>query len=255
MDLITSHDAFLGDQLMIQQPKSGYRAGLDAVMLASVIGVGPDPISVLDVGAGVGTVGLCVARRCQNARVVLLERESLHCTIAQANIAANKLGDRVTVLEADLASQRAIFDRADVLPDRFDFVLANPPYYCEGRGTLSPDPLKAVSHAMPEAELETWVRFMARFAKPGGTVALVHRADALGEILAAFERRFGAVRVLALHPREGDAAHRVIVTGIKGSRAPLQLLAGFVLHGADHGFSPRAQAILRDGAALGSLRL
>ncbi|MFN3623152.1 MAG: methyltransferase, partial [Hyphomicrobium sp.] len=56
--------------------------------------------------------------------------------------------------------------------------------------------------------------------------------------------------ILPLHPRPGDAAHRVIVEGVKGSRAPLQLLAGFVLHTDGNEFTPAAGAILRAGAPL-----
>jgi hypothetical protein len=45
-------------------------------------------------------------------------------------------------------------------------------------------------------------------------------------------------------------AHRIIVQGTKGSRAPLQVLPGFVLHETGNGFTPAAQDILRRGGAL-----
>ena len=53
-----------------------------------------------------------------------------------------------------------------------------------------------------------------------------------------FDARFGALKVLPLHPRAGAPAHRVLVQGIKGSRGPLQLLPGFVLHGDGNAFTP-----------------
>jgi len=56
--------------------------------------------------------------------------------------------------------------------------------------------------------------------------------------------------VLPLHPNAAAAAHRVIVMGRKGSRAPLELLPGFVLHDAKGAFTPQAQAIMRAGSAL-----
>lgn len=91
---------------------------------------------------------------------------------------------------------------------------------------------------------------MAAMARPGGSATLVHRADALGEILAALEGRFGAAVVLPLHPRDGEPASRVLVQALKGSRAPLELRHGLVLHNADHGFRPEVDAILRGGAPL-----
>ena len=63
------------------------------------------------------------------------------------------------------------------------------------------------------------------------------------------EGRFGDIAVAPLFPRAGFAATRIIVQGVKGSRAPTQLLPGLVLHGDDGKFSPSAEAVLRDGAA------
>ena len=58
------------------QPQNGYRAGLDAVLLAAAAPATPG-IRVLDVGAGVGVVGLAVARRIADAHVTLVERDPL----------------------------------------------------------------------------------------------------------------------------------------------------------------------------------
>ncbi len=103
---------------------------------------------------------------------------------------------------------------------------------------------------MPDGELEAWARFMARMTAPGGEATMIHKADALARVLAVFEARFGALKILPLHPRHGTPAHRVLVQGVKGSRSPLQLLPGFVLHGEGNAFTPAAQEILRAGAPL-----
>src|SRR5436305_2101011 len=65
---------------------------------------------------------------------------------------------------------------------------------------------------------------------PGGRFQMIHRADALGAVLAAFGERIGAVAIRPVHPRADAAAIRVLVGGIKGSRAPLTLLPGLTLH-------------------------
>jgi len=66
----------------------------------------------------------------------------------------------------------------------------------------------------------------------------------------ALGTRFGALRILPLHPRPDAPASRVLVQGIKGSKAPLQILPGFILHGEGNGFTGAAQDILRNGAPL-----
>ena len=70
-------DAFLGGALRILQPQEGYRAGLDAVLLAAAAPVRASRKDrVLDVGAGVGVVGLAVAQRMHRAHVTLVERDA-----------------------------------------------------------------------------------------------------------------------------------------------------------------------------------
>jgi tRNA1(Val) A37 N6-methylase TrmN6 len=244
-----TEDVFLGGGLSILQPKSGYRAGLDAVLLAAAAPA-RDGDLVLDAGAGVGVVGLAVARRVPYARVVLVERDSSLAALARRNVEHNDLSERVHVIDADLAGPLAEAAELHAAAESFHHVLANPPFHVEGRGTAAAEPIKAGAHAMPSGDLQRWARFMASMARPGGTATMIHRADALGRILAVLDGRFGAAHVLPIHPRAGEPASRVLVQATKGSRAPLQLRPGLILHNADNSFRPEAEAILRHGAAL-----
>ena len=245
-------DAFLGGALHILQPRRSYRAGLDAVLLAAACPARADE-PVLDAGAGVGTVGLCVARRVAAARVTLVEREPELAGLARQNAERNALAEHVTVVEADVSSGGRPFHEREggsLKPGAFAHAVPNPPYVPAGEGTEPPDRLKAAAHQMADDDLDQWVRFLATALTGDGTATMIHRADALGAVVSAFESRFGAIRVFPIFPREAVAANRIIVQGVKGSRAPLQILPGLVLHGDGNGFLPRAEAILRDGAGL-----
>ena len=246
----TTRDAFLGGSLDIEQPATGYRAGLDAVLLAAACRAKPGE-HVLDAGAGVGVVGLCVARRLRGVMVTMVEREPVHATLATANAARNNLADRVTVVTADLTHPLSRLPALVSALATFDHVLANPPYHADSRGTAATDPLKAGANAMAEGSLDDWARFLAAMAKPSGSLTLIHRADKLDEIMAVLDRRFGALVLTPVHPRLGEAATRILVRGIKGSRAPLTIASGLVLHDAQ-GFCPNIEAVLRHGAALGT---
>lgn len=244
----TTADYFLGDRLMIRQPVKGYRAGIDAVLLAACARDGDGPI--LDVGSGAGTVGLCAAVRCPKTRVVLVEVQPELAALAQANINSNGLAARVEIVEADIGEPLTP-DAARILqPDTFAHVLANPPYHDDGSGTPSGNIFKSLSHSMTAESLETWARFMARMTAPGGRVTIIHKAEALPRILKSLENRFGAITILPIHPRDSAQAIRVLIDGIKGSRAPLSLKPGLILHGDGNAFRPEVDAILRQGEAL-----
>lgn len=249
----STNDLFLGGALTIRQPRNGYRAGTDAVLLAATVAPEePGVETVLDVGAGVGVIGLCVARRCDKAHVVLLERDPYLAGLARDNIDHNALSDRVSVVETDITRATGALDAASIKSESFSVVLANPPYHDDGRSTAAENPLKAVSHQMAEDGLEVWARFMCRMAAPGGRAAMIHKADALPRILEAFAGRFGAIGVLPIYARAGEPAIRVIVEGIKGSRAPVFIKPGLVLHKPDQTFVPEVEAIFRHGASLPS---
>jgi len=247
-----SDDAFLGGSLSILQPQQGYRAGVDAVLLAAAAPVEAGRKQrVLDVGAGVGVVGLAVARRLEDACVTLVERERPLADLARRNVERNGCEGRVCVLEADISRRLDDLPELRALADSFDHVLANPPYNAEGAGTVSVEALKAASHAMPGGNLARWAQFMAAMTRPGGTATIIHRADCVGEVLTAFAGRFGSAIVFPLFAREGKPAIRVLVQAIKGSGAPLELRQGLVLHKpTGNGFRPEVDAILRRGAAL-----
>lgn len=244
-----TEDAFLGGAVMALQPGKGYRAGMDAVLLAAAAPVAVG-CRILDIGAGVGVVGLCIAARVADARIVLLERQPVLADLARRNAGRNGLDARVAVVQGDVAGNAAALTEKGVAPDSFDLAVANPPYGVEGRGRAPVDASKAAAHAMPIDSLEDWARLMARVVRPGGSAVVIHRAEALPELLGVLASRFGGIRICPVHAKAGAPAIRVLVIGTKGSRAPLSLLAPLVLHGPDGRFRPEVEAALRAPAAL-----
>jgi tRNA1(Val) A37 N6-methylase TrmN6 len=74
---------------------------------------------------------------------------------------------------------------------------------------------------------------------------MIHRPDALPVLLSACEGRLGAVAVRPVLSRAGADAARVLLAGVKGSRAPLRITAPLVLHEDDGAFTAEAEAIHR----------
>jgi tRNA1(Val) A37 N6-methylase TrmN6 len=238
-------DTFLGGRITLVQPTKGHRAGLDAALLQALV---PHDASgrAVDLGTGVGTIAFCVAARSPGLRVVGVEREADLVASALAALALPENADfagRVAVIEADVADRRVLRDRPE-LGKPADWVLMNPPYRAPGREQPSPDPLRRSAHSAETGALGLWVRTAANLLKPGGRLGLIHRADALPEVVQAIAGRFGDIRVLPVHPSSEAAATRILVRARRGSRAPLQLLPGFVLHRPGGEWTNDADAIL-----------
>ncbi|SDN53799.1 tRNA1(Val) A37 N6-methylase TrmN6 [Lutimaribacter pacificus] len=245
MDDLT-HDKFMGGRLRLWQPRRGYRAGVDPVLLAA--SVPGDVQTVLDLGCGVGAAGLCLAARLPGVRVTGLEVQPPYAALARRN--ADETGLAFDVVEGDLT------DMPPPLRDRqFDQVIANPPYFRRDRSVPAQDATRET--AMGEtAPLEAWVRAAARRTRDRGHVTMIQRVERLPELLALFDRYLGSVALLPLVPRAGRDSQLVLIRGRKGGRAAFRLHAGIVMHdapshqGDGEDYSPAIRAVLRDGAAL-----
>lgn len=248
-ELNLTQDAFLGGRLVVQQPAKGYRAGIDAVLLAASVPAGEGD-TVLEAGSGVGVPSLCVAERVTGATVTAVEIQSDLCAVGAANAAHCGLGSRVNFVEADVLAPSSAHAAAGLAREGFDHVMANPPFHITGSVRASCNPGKAKAHMHGAGDLERWVRFMVTMAAADASITLIHRADALPDLLAALNRRVGDIAVLPIHSKPDGEAIRVLVQGRKGSRAPLRVRPGMIMHEADGAFTPSASGILRDGDSL-----
>ena len=250
----TTTDAFLGGRFVAVQPADGrHRAGLEALLLAAAV-ERSFAGAVVDLGAGAGVAGLAVAARCPGARVVLVERDPIAIACARATLALpvnRRLADRVTIVAADISASETERAAAGLARASAEAVIVNPPFHAPGFGTASPNADRAEAHVLAGGGLDPWLRTAASLLESRGRLFAVFRADGLEALLAACHGRFGAIDVLPIHPRVHQPARRVLIGAVKGSRAGLRLLPGFVLHPPDSsGYTPEAEAVMRDGADL-----
>lgn len=248
-DIELTDDGFLGGRINLLQPARGYRAGIDAVLLAASIPARAGE-RVLEAGLGAGVASLCLAARVSGIEMTGIELQSDLAAIARENAARNQMSDRLTVYQADIGQPVRDFLAMGLAPNSFDHVFANPPYHDPAASALPPDGGKAQAHMTLGSDLADWVRLACVMARHKGTVSFVHRADALPKLLEAMTGHLGGIEIFPLWPAQDKPASRIIIRGQRGSRAPMILRPGLVLHGRDGRFTDRAEAILRQGAAL-----
>jgi tRNA1(Val) A37 N6-methylase TrmN6 len=238
METALTEDALLGGRVRLLQSRRGYRVAVDAVLLAAAVHPGPGE-RVLDLGAGVGAVSLCLAKRLPDCTIVGIELQPALAQLAQRNATRNGFGERLRTIVHDIAQPLP----ADL--GLFDQVATNPPYMAAAAADPSPDRSKALATVESSADLRRWLDVATGALKPEGTLTLIHRADRLEEIAVHLVRLgLGALTLKRLPP-----AARVLVQAHRGS-ASVRESPPLTLHKPEGGYTEAAEAILRHAAAL-----
>ena len=237
----TTLDSLLDGRVRLHQFADGYRAGMDAVLLAAALEARPGE-HVVEFGCGAGAVLLCAAHRLAGVTFTGHEKDDSAAGLAVDNVTRNGLTDRIGIRTGDIAELRQSHSA--------DQVMFNPPFFDDPTALRAPKAGKQAAWTQTPSGAEPESQAAARTLKAKGRLTLIHRADKLADILAALDKSFGSVVIKPIQPREGQPAKRVLVTARIGGRAPLQLLAPLVLHQGE-GYTAEADAIFRGQAVVG----
>jgi tRNA1(Val) A37 N6-methylase TrmN6 len=241
-----THDRFLGGRLCLWQPRGGYRAGTDPVLMAAAVPARGSE-TFLDLGCGVGTAALCLAHR-TGAVGVGLEFQPDYAALARRNAA--EAGIPLDVIEGDVHDIPATLKACS-----FHHVMLNPPYFGETTGTPASDAGRDKA-LRDRSDIAVWLEVAAKRVRPRGTLTVIARTDRLRDVLGRLPESIGSLRILPLAARPDRPAKRTLVQDVKDGRAPLVLLPALVLHdGPRHDedrdtFSKTAAGILRNGDPL-----
>lgn len=231
------------------QPKNGFRAGIDSVLLAA--GVNPKSTSILELGSGAGIVSCCILADLNHATGLLIEVNNQVVGIATNNLTLNQFDQRAKVIELDVTAKGASRFEAGLQSDFYTTTVANPPFFDDSTGTVSPDNGRKTARHMSESQLDKWVKTAATSTAPKGEIIFIHTMTALPQLLNSFSHRFGNITILPIASRAGEPATRLLIRGIKGSKAPLKLLSPLVIHNEQgREFMPETEEIFRGKSRL-----
>lgn len=235
-------DSLLGGRLRFRQPRVGYRAGMDAALLAAACDARAGD-RVLEAGCGSGGALVSAAARRPLSSFVGIDTDLDAVALARDNIRANQMSDRVQAIESDIARPFASLGLA-----RFNSAMANPPYFDDERSLRGPHPAKRQAW-ITDAGLAAWIAFLLASVQTGGVITIIHRSDRLADILDLLSEGAGSVQIRPVHAYDDAPAKRVLVRAVRSGRGPLRLLPALVMHargGAKH--TPQADTILRGEA-------
>ena len=242
-----THDAFLGGRLHIWQPRSGYRAGVDPVLLAAAT---PAQVgdTVLELGCGVGTASLCLAARVPGLGITGVELQADYAALAQRN--AQEAGADFVVVMADLSALPS-----DLRQQQFSFVIMNPPYFDRTSGTPSDDAGRDIALG-GSTPLRVWLDVGIKRIAAKGHLVLIQRIERLPEVLDAISGRLGSIIICPIAGRAGKSPELFLLRARQDGRAPFRMAPTIIMHeGAAHdgdreSYAPIIREVLRNGAEL-----
>jgi tRNA1Val (adenine37-N6)-methyltransferase len=238
--LPVTQDHLLGGRVAYMQPRDGFRAAIDPVLLAAAVPARAGE-RVLEGGTGAGAALLCLAARVPDISGVGVDRDPGLLRLAQTNAAANARSG-LLFAAGDLA--------ASPIGGEFDHAFANPPYHAAD-GTRSPSPARDGAKRSSPDQLFVWVAALSRPLRLRGTLTLILPPRLLEAALSAMQVcKVPAECVFPIWPRQGVPARLMLLRGRRHGRSPLALAPGLVLHTETGAYSAEAERVLRAGGAL-----
>ncbi len=212
----------------LSQPEKGFRFAVDSLLLACWAA---DVITkpgqrLLDLGCGCGVIGFGVAfRTAQGMHLTGVDSDPEMLAAARENVA--HLGIPAQFLEADVREMRA---HPGIDANSMDMVVCNPPWRNPGSGRMAA-PERERARFMVEGSLEDFCAAASYALTTKGRFLIVHRADALGECMAACERAgLTPKRLRLIHSRLGEPGKLLLLEARKAAGPGMAIEPPLVLY-------------------------
>jgi tRNA1Val (adenine37-N6)-methyltransferase len=183
----------------IAQRRAGHRHSTDDLLTGwYAVEIVTGARHILDLGSGIGSVGLIALWRSPHATLVAIEAQKISFALLTDNIARNRLESRVRAIHGDLREVR--------LAEQFDLVTGSPPYWDVSEGILPADPQKAHARFELRGDVRDYALAARAALAEGGRFVFcfptVQRARAEAACVAA---NLALVRSRDVIPRAGAA--------------------------------------------------
>jgi tRNA1(Val) A37 N6-methylase TrmN6 len=166
LDAISGH-------FRIFQLRDGHRFSTDDVLTAWYgTSWAPSASRVLDLGSGIGSVGMIAAWRLPGALFVTIEAQDESVRLARKSAAYNGLDARYDIRHGDFRGDEALEPG-----ETFDLVLGSPPYFPLGTGIEGDHPQKVACRFEVRGDISDYARIAAKHLAAGGVFACVFPED------------------------------------------------------------------------------
>ena len=202
---------------LIQNP-SKFCFGIDAVLLANFVKA-KNGGHIIDLCTGSGIVPVLLSAKTSAKRITGIEIQKDIADMANRSVLYNSLEEKIDIINDDIANALKY-----IKPCSVDTISVNPPYMKDTTAIKNPDlPLAIARHELL-TDLETVVGISGKLLKENGKFFMIHKPSRLSEIFAVLKKnRIEPKRIRFVHPYINSKANLVLIEGIKGSGAWLDV--------------------------------
>lgn len=158
---------------------------------------------VLDLGSGIGSVGMSAAWRLPGARFVTVEAQAQSVELARKSALYNRLSDRYEIRQGDFRNENVIN-----LEEKFNLIFGSPPYFPLGTGAISAHPQKAACRFELRGSVVDYCLVAARHLDYGGVFSCVFPMSPVSQLERVLEGKKAAnLAIIRRRPvalKEGD---------------------------------------------------
>ena len=233
-------DKFLDGRINIYQPKKGYRAGIDAVILAACIKEKKN-CKILDAGSGSGLISFCLAHRCKNVFITGIEKNKEYHFLAMKSLKKNKLKSEINFLNKNFK---------DLHNMKFHIIVSNPPWFPRNT-TFQSKNLLINDSKIESLNLDFWINKVFSNLTSLGEYYTIFPYNRIKVLIKILKKYFNIIKVYPLASFKGLSANKAIVYAKKSNNKYKYCeFDNIIIHKSDKTFKSNINAILRKGNPL-----
>lgn len=207
------------NSLFLIQKQSGFKFGIDAVLLSSIVKAKSED-TVFDLCTGTGVIPILLSAKIRAKNYVAIEIDEDMADMAHRSVVFNSLQDRIAVkcMDVKKIAQGQVFD-ANIA----DVITVNPPYFKRGSSILNEDSKKYIARHEVCLSLEELFENVEYLLKDRGNLYMIHRPDRLVDIFELGRKyKLEPKWIQFVYPKRGKPANLVLLRFTKGGNPELK---------------------------------
>ena len=218
--------------IKVYQNTEGYRFSVDALLLYSFVNMKHAGM-IADLGAGSGIIGLLLARKYAEARVLLVELQESLYRLAARNIALNGLEERVSAIFTDVRHIDAACP-----PGKYDLVVSNPPFRKPSSGRLSLGEERSIARHELKMRLPELAGSVSYLLRAKGRFCMIFHPERLIEVIQTLrEVKMEPKRIRFVHNDVRAVSKMVLVEAVKEAKPGLKVEKPLILYTSDGAYT------------------